>query len=26
MAEKNGGTSAFTHQNGAFSAKVMLCG
>ena len=26
IAEKNGGTSTFTHQNGAFSAKVMLCG
>ena len=26
IAEKNGGASAFTHQNGIFSAKVMLCG
>ena len=26
IAEKTGGTSTFTHQNGTFSAKVMLCG
>ena len=26
IAEKNGGASMFTHQNGTFSAKVMLCG
>ena len=26
IAEKNGGTSTFTYQNGTFSAKVMLCG
>ncbi len=26
IAEKNGGASTFTHQNGVFSAKVMLCG
>ena len=26
IAEKNGGASAFSHQNGIFSAKVMLCG
>lgn len=26
IAEKSGGASTFTHQNGAFSAKVMLCG
>ena len=26
IAEKNGGASTFTHQNGIFSAKVMLCG
>ncbi|MCQ4720909.1 GHKL domain-containing protein, partial [Flavonifractor plautii] len=26
IAEKNSGTSTFTHQNGAFSAKAMLCG
>ena len=26
IAEKAGGTSTFTHQNGTFSAKVMLCG
>ena len=26
IAEKNGGTSTFTHRNGSFSAKVMLCG
>ena len=25
IAEKNGGASTFTHQNGIFSAKVMLC-
>lgn len=26
IAEKTGGTSTFTHQNGTFTAKVMLCG
>ena len=26
IAEKTGGASTFTHQNGVFSAKVMLCG
>lgn len=26
IAEKNGGTSTFTYQNGTFTAKVMLCG
>ena len=26
IAEKTGGASTFTHQNGIFSAKVMLCG
>ena len=26
IAEKSGGASTFTHQNGIFSAKVMLCG
>ena len=26
IAEKSGGASTFTYQNGAFSAKVMLCG
>ena len=26
LAEKTGGTSTFTHQNGTFTAKVMLCG
>lgn len=26
IAEKTGGTSTFTHQDGTFSAKVMLCG
>ena len=26
IAEKTGGTSTFTYQNGTFSAKVMLCG
>ena len=26
IAEKTGGTSTFTYQNGTFTAKVMLCG
>lgn len=26
IAEKSGGASTFTYQNGAFCAKVMLCG
>ena len=26
LAEKNGGASTFTHEDGVFSAKVMLCG
>ena len=26
IAEKTGGTSTFTHQDGTFTAKVMLCG
>ena len=26
IAEKTGGASTFTHQDGVFSAKVMLCG
>ena len=26
IAEKNGGASTFSNQNGVFSAKVMLCG
>ena len=26
IAEKTGGASTFTYQNGVFSAKVMLCG
>ena len=26
IAEKTGGTSTFTHRNGTFTAKVMLCG
>ncbi|WP_337537299.1 GHKL domain-containing protein [Waltera sp.] len=26
IAEKSGGASTFAYQNGAFCAKVMLCG
>jgi len=26
IAEKTGGASTFTYQDGVFSAKVMLCG